>query len=148
MTLFDPSEEPKSKTLRYTVTGVALVILLAFGTWYFFLRFISEEHTTEHFMDAVVAGNFEQAYQIWKPQGNGYTYQDFLQDWGKQGFYGPIESYRIESTNLLKDANGVTVVVEISPFRPFPANNDPQSGRNREVRLFVARSDQSLSFPP
>ena len=147
MTLFDRSEEPKSKTLRYTVTGMALVILLAFGTWYFFLRFISEEHTIQHFMDAVVAGNFEQGYQIWQAHGS-YSYQDFLQDWGKQGYYGPIESYRIESANLLKDANGIIVVIEISPFRPFPATNDPQSGRNREVRLFVGRSDQSLSFPP
>ena len=67
---------------------------------------------------------------------------------GKQGYYGPVESYRIESTTLPKDANGVVVVVEISPLRPFPPNDDPKSGRNREVRIWVARSDQSLSFPP
>jgi len=146
MTLLDPSEEPKSKTLRYTISGVALALALGLALFFVF-RFSGEKHTVEHFMDAVVAGNFEQGYQIWKAHGS-YSYQDFLQDWGKQGFYGPIESYRIESATLLQDANGVIVVVEISPFHPFPANNDPQSGRNREVRLFVDRSDQSLSFPP
>jgi hypothetical protein len=146
MTLLDPSEEPKSKTLRYTISGVALALALGLALFFAF-RFNGEKRTIEHFMDAVVAGNFEQGYQIWKANGS-YSYQDFLQDWGKQGYYGPIESYRIESATLLKDANGVIVVIEISPFRPFPANNDPQSGRNREVRLFVARSDQSLSFPP
>jgi len=145
--LFDPSEEPRSKTLRYTVTGVAAVILFTFGGWFFFLRFIAEKHTAQKFMDAVVAGEWERAYQVWKPHGT-YSYQDFVSDWGKQGYYGPVESYRIESTTLPKDANGVVVVVEISPLRPFPPNDDPKSGRNREVRIWVARSDQSLSFPP
>ena len=147
MGLLDASEEPKSKTLRYAISGVALVLILGLGLFFAF-RFNSEKHTVQHFMDAVVAGNFEQGYQIWKPQGSTYTYQDFVADWGKKGYYGPIESYRVESATLLKDANGIIVVVEISPFHPFPANSDPQSGRNREVRLFVARSDQSLSFPP
>ncbi|HYT07731.1 MAG TPA: hypothetical protein VEL77_08795, partial [Rugosimonospora sp.] len=78
MALFDgrTSEEPNSKRLRYAVSGVALVILVAFGTWYFFLRFISEKHTVEHFMDAVVAQDFQRAFQIWKSHGS-YTYQDF-----------------------------------------------------------------------
>ena len=40
---------------------MALVILLAFGIWYFFLRFISEKHTVEHFMDAVVAQDYQRA---------------------------------------------------------------------------------------
>jgi hypothetical protein len=39
------------------------------------------------------------------------------------------------------------VVVEVSPFQPFPDISDPHSSRNREIRLWVERSDQSLSFP-
>jgi hypothetical protein len=49
------SEEPNSKRLSYAVSGVALIILVTFGICFFFLRFISERHTVEHFMDAVVA---------------------------------------------------------------------------------------------
>ncbi len=149
MALFDgrTSEEPNSKRLRYAVSGVALVILVVFGTWYFFLRFISEKHTVEHFMDAVVAQDFQRAFQIWKSHGS-YTYQDFLADWGLDGYYGPIKSYRIESASLPPNGgSGVVVVVEVSPFAPFPENNDPRSGRNKEIRLWVERSDQSLSFP-
>ena len=60
MGLLDAKEEkPRSKTLRYSVSGVALVILLSFGTWYFFLRFLSEKRTVAGFMDAVVAEKFE-----------------------------------------------------------------------------------------
>jgi hypothetical protein len=140
-------DEPKSKTLRYAVSGAALVIFVAFGIWFFFLRFISEKHTVEHFMDAVVAADFQRAYQIWKPHGT-YSVQDFMADWGPQGYWGPVKSYRIEAAEQPSGGSGVIVVVEISPFQPFPRNNDPQSGRNREVRLWVERSDQSLGFPP
>jgi len=141
------SEEPDAKKRRYILTGMALALILAVGLWYA-LRFISEKHTISHFMDAVTAGNFEQAYQIWKPHGS-YSYQDFLSDWGLMGYYGPVKSYRIESAEEPHNGgSGVIVMVEISPFQPFPDNNNPQSGRNREVRLWVERSDQSISFPP
>jgi hypothetical protein len=149
LTLFEPtSEEPHSKRLRYAVSGVALVILLAFGIWFFFLRFISEKHTIEHFMDAVVTQDYQRGFQIWKSHGS-YTYQDFLADWNLTGYYGPIKSYRIEAESLPPNGgSGVIVVVEVSPVQPFPQNTDPQSGRNKEIRLWVERSDQSISFPP
>lgn len=149
MALFDKtSEQPDSKRLRYAVSGVALVILVAFGTWFFFLRFLSEKHTIEDFMDAVVAQNYQRAYEIWKSHGS-YTYKDFLADWALDGYYGPIKSYRIESASLPPNGgSGVVVVVEVNPLSPFPDNQDPKSGRNKEIRLWVERSDQSISFPP
>ena len=141
------AEEPNSKRLRYAVSGVALILLVSFGIWFFFLRFVSEKHTVEHFMDAVVAQDFQRGFQIWKSHGS-YTYQDFVGDWGLQGYYGPIKSYRIESATLPPNGgSGVVVVVEVSPFQPFPENNDPRGGRTKEIRLWVERSDQSLSFP-
>jgi hypothetical protein len=147
--LFDnSSEEPQSKRLRYAVSAVALVLLLGFGFWFFFLRFLGEKRVAVRFMDAVVAGNYQLAYQIWKPHGT-YSYQDFLADWNQQGYYGPINSYRIEAVSPPQNGgSGVVVVVEISPFSPFPSDQDPKSGRDREVRVWVERSDYSMSFPP
>ena len=60
------AEEPKSKALRYVVSGVALVIFLCIAVWYFF-RYTPEKHTVERFMNAVVTGDTQQAYQIWHP---------------------------------------------------------------------------------
>jgi hypothetical protein len=146
--LFDSSQEPHSKRLRYAVTSVAFVLLMGFGIWFYFLRFINEKRTVTHFMDAVAAENYELAYQIWKPHGT-YLYPDFLADWSRRGYYGPLLSYRTESAKLPPEGgSGVIVVVQISPFQPFPANEDPNSARNREVRLWVERSDGSMSFPP
>jgi hypothetical protein len=149
LALFDKtSEPPDSKRLRYAVSGVALVILVALGAWFFFLRFLTEKHTIQDFMDAVVAQNYQRAFEIWKSHGS-YTYKDFLADWALDGYYGPIKSYRIESASLPPNGgSGVVVVVEVNPFSPFPDSQDPKSGRNKEIRLWVERSDQSISFPP
>jgi len=146
--LLDAKEEkPRSKTLRYSISGVALVILLSFGIWYFFLRFLSEKRTVAGFMDAVVAEKFEAAYQIWMPRGS-YTYQDFLADWSLTGFYGPIKSYHIYSARSPGGASGTVVVVEVSPESTFPAQQDPKSSRTRVVPIWVEGKDLSLSFPP
>jgi hypothetical protein len=146
--LLDAKEvAPRSKVQRYAISGAALVILLAFGVWYFYLRFLSERRTIASFMDAVVAEQFETAYQIWKPHGS-YTYDDFLEDWSPTGYYGPIKSYHIYSTRSPGGASGTVVVVEVSPEAVFPAEADPKSASTRVVSLWVEARDLSLSFPP
>jgi len=84
------AEEPKSKALRYVISGVALVLLLSAGAWYF-LRYTTEKHTVQRFMNAVTTGDMQQAYQIWHPHAS-FSYQDFLSFWGPNGYYSPIKS--------------------------------------------------------
>ena len=148
------AEEPHSKLLRYIISGVALVVLLAIGSWFLF-RYTTEKHTVERFLDTVVAGNMQQAYQIWHPHPT-YKYADFVGDWGAMGYYGPILSYHVVGATEppshggggVDEVSGVIVTVEISPYAPFPDSSDPKSNRTREVKIWVERSDQSLSFPP
>ena len=142
------AEEPKSKALRYVISGVALAAMIAGALWYF-LRFAPEKHTVERFMNAVVAGDSQQAYKIWRPNPS-FTYQDFLAFWGPKGYYSPIKSFRIESAEVPpKGGSGVVVVVELSAYSPFPKPEESvKFGQNQEARLWVERSDQSLSFPP
>jgi hypothetical protein len=140
-------DQPHSKTLRYAVSGVALVILLTFALWYFVLRFLPERRVVTQFMDAVVAGQFETAYQIWKPLSS-YTYDRFLADWGPTGFYGPIRSYRIQRMRSPATSSGTVVLVGISPDAPFPDEKDPKSAQTRAVAIWVEAKDMSFSFPP
>src|ERR1700730_16485469 len=130
------AEEPKSKALRYVISGVALVLLIAAGLWYV-LRYTPEKHTVEHFMDAIVAGNSQQAYQIWHPHPN-FSFQDFISFWGPDGYYSPIKSYRIETAEVPpKGGSGVVVVVEISGYSPFPKPEETIKFReNRGVALW------------
>jgi hypothetical protein len=142
------AEEPKSKALRYGVSGVALVLLVGAGMWYF-LRYTTEKRTAEHFMHAIATGDTQQAYQIWHPH-ESFSYKDFLSFWGPDGYYSPIKTYRIESAEVPpKGGTGVVVVVEISSYDPFPKPEETvKAAQNREVQLWIERSDQSMSFPP
>jgi hypothetical protein len=142
------AEEPKSKALRYVISVAVLVLLLGASVSYF-LRYRTEKHTVEHFMHAVVTGDSQLAYQIWHPHAS-FSYQDFLSFWGPNGYYSPIKSYRIESAEVPpKGGSGVVIVVEISAYDPFPKPEEAiRSAQDREVQLWVERSDQSMSFPP
>ena len=142
------AEEPKSKALRYVISAVVLVLLLG-ASVAFFLRYSTEKHTVERFMHAIVTGDTQQAYQIWHPHP-GFSYDDFISFWGPKGYYSPIKSYRIETAEVPpKGGSGVVVVVEISAYDPFPKPEETiKFAQNREVELWVERSDQSLSFPP
>jgi len=142
------AEEPKSKALRYVISGVALAILLGVGIWYP-LRYTAEKRTVDRFLHAVAVDDSQQAYQIWKPHAS-FSYQDFLSFWGPKGYYSPIKSYRIEAAEVPpKGGTGVVVTVELSEYDTFPkAEETIKTARLREVQLWVERSDQSMSFPP
>ena len=148
MGLLDASdEEPKSKLRRWIVTGVVFALLMAFGVWWM-LRFHVEKQIVEQFLQAVIADDLQKAYQIWKPSGS-YRYKDFVEDWSASGYYGPIKSYRIETAQKDSSASGVTVVVELSPFAPFPDKDDKvKNYRTIEVRLWVEGRDMSIGFAP
>ena len=142
------AEEPQSKALRYVVSGVALALFIAGSMWYF-LRFSAEKGTVNRFMKAVIEENTQQAYQIWHPHPS-FSYPDFVGFWGPNGYYSPIKSFRIETADVPpKGGSGVVVTVEISGYVPFPKPEDTvKFAQNREVQIWVERSDQSLSFPP
>lgn len=141
------AEEPPSKLLRYVITGIVFVALCAGGTAYL-LRYHTEKKTVVTFLDVLAAGDLPLAYRLWKPNPT-YSYQDFLGDWGPTGEYGPVKSYRIERAHLPRNASGVVIDVELSRYSPFPPDSDFEKGRtNKEVSLWVERSNQSISFAP
>jgi hypothetical protein len=149
--LFDSTEEhPPSRIRRYIITGVAALVLAFLFLWYWpgNLRFFRERRTVDHFMSAVVAGNLQEAYKIWKPSPS-YEFKDFLEDWGPGGYYGPIKSYAIESTDSVRNSSSAAIVVGVSPYKPFPKDNDEaQQSRTQRVTLWVDPKDESISFPP
>lgn len=141
------SEDPQAKLRRYIILGLMSLVLLTVAYLYF-TRFSAEKKATTAFLDAVVRGETEVAYRLWQPPSS-YTYKDFLEDWGPNGYYGPVKSYEIATVQRRPGASGVVVVVEISPFSPFPAENETEKHRQgKEVKIWVERSTKALSFAP
>ena len=141
------SEDPQAKLRRYIVLGLLSVAVLI-AAYLYFTRFSTEKKTVETFLDAVARGDTEAAYRLWQPPSS-YTYKDFLEDWGPNGYYGPVKTFEIVTAQRRPGASGVVVVVEVSPFSPFPTDTDKEKLRqNKEVKLWVERATQAISFAP
>lgn len=151
--LFDAPQQERqgSKVRRYIITAVAAIILAFIFLWFWpgNLRYYKEKDTVRGFLNDVAAGNMQRAYQAWKPSAS-YSFKDFLDDWGPNGYYGPVLSYRIDrEVRRGGGSNGVDVIVEVSPNKPFPSDdNAAEQSKTKEIDLFVRFSDRSLSFPP
>jgi hypothetical protein len=147
MTLLDPpAEKPqKSRAMAFTIAALALVAIV---TLWFMFRYYPEKKAAEHFFNALVAGDTAQAYQLWKPSPS-YGMKDFLADWGPEGYYGPVKSYKMLYANSPIGANAVAVRVAVSPFSPMPDASDAEKSRKtRVVSVWILMSDKSFSFPP
>ncbi len=119
MTLLDPPAEKPEKSRAMAFTIAALVLVAIVVLWFTF-RYYPEKKAAEHFFDALVAGDTARAYQLWKPSPS-YAMKDFLADWGPEGYYGPVKSYKILRASSPIGANAIAVRVAISPFSPMPA---------------------------
>src|SRR5438105_15420431 len=147
MTLVDTPAERQGKRNAGKFTLIAVVLAAIIGGWFLF-RYYPEKRAVNHFFDALVAGDTNRAYQLWKPSPS-YRIGDFLADWGPEGYYGPVKSYSIVKAAAKKGANGVILTVEVSPFSPMPDKNDVEkSRRTKQLNVWVKSGDKSFSFPP
>jgi hypothetical protein len=147
MSLLEPPPEKTEKSRVWTFTLVALAVVLLVVLWFTF-RYYPEKHAATQFFDALLAGNTDKAYALWKPTAS-YRKDDFLADWGPSGYYGPIKSYKIMGAKAPEKSDSIAVNVAISPYSPLPAESDAEKSRKtRVVTLWVSPSDKSFSFPP
>jgi hypothetical protein len=147
MSLLDPpaAKPEKSRALAFTIAALTLVAIVVL--WFTF-RYYPEKKAAERFFSSVVAGDMAQAYQLWKP-GPSYAMNDFLADWGDQGYYGPVKSYEIDHLRSPRGSSSVAVTVKVSPYSPMPDPSDVEKSRKtRVVEVWILPRDKSFSFPP
>ena len=114
--------------------------------WFTF-RYYPEKKTAAEFFDALVAGDTDKAYALWKPTGS-YRKGDFLADWGPNGYYGPVKSYKIMRAEAPRKSDSIAVTIAFSPYSPMPSDKDEKSQKTRSVTLWIDASDKSFSFAP
>jgi hypothetical protein len=147
MSLLEPPPEKTDKSRAMAFTIVALVAVLGVILWFVF-RYYPEKKATAQFFDALVAGDTNKAYALWKPTAS-YRKDDFLADWGPTGYYGPVKSYKIMDAKAPKKSDSIAVNVAISPYAPMPDSSDADKSRKtRVVTLWITPADKSFSFPP
>jgi hypothetical protein len=91
-------------------TAVGAVFIIAILLVYQFGNYRQEGAVTE-FLNDVFNGRYEAAYARWDTADGRYSMQDFLNDWGKDGYYT-----RNATTAKVIDSNsrGPAVVVYIN----------------------------------
>ena len=130
--------------MAFTIASLAVLAIVAL---YFTFRYYPEKRAAERFLDILIAGDTAKAYQLWKP-GPSYSMKDFLADWGPDGYYGPVKSYRILHAKAPSGSNAIAITVEVSPFSPMPDTSDAEKNRRTKVvEVWVVASDKSFSFP-
>jgi hypothetical protein len=146
MSLLEPPPEKSHKSQVWTIT-ISVLVLALIVVLYFAFRYYPEKKATDQFFAALVAGNVDRAYELWKPT-TSYKKQDFLDDWGPKGYYGPVNSYRIMRAQAPKKSNMIAVTVAVSQFAPMPdASAGEKSQKTKTVTLWISREDKSISFP-
>ena len=147
MSLLEPPVDKPQKSRVMLFTVAALALTLAVVLWFTF-RYYPEKKAAAHFFDALVAGDTNKAYELWKPSAT-YRLTDFTADWGPGGYYGPVKSYKIMGAKAPNKSDSIEVNVAISPFSPMPdASDGEKSRKTRVVPLWILPSDKSISFPP
>ena len=148
MALLEPPVETSSRSRHLKFVAGALVVL-AVVVLYFAFRYYPEQRAAQRFFNALVAGDTNTAYQLWKAKAS-YRLQDFLTDWGPHGYYGPVKSYKIMKISRPDGSiNSVVVEVAVSPFSPMPEATDAEkSRRTRVVTVWMNTEEKSFSFPP
>ncbi|HEV8075710.1 MAG TPA: hypothetical protein VGP66_07665 [Candidatus Acidoferrum sp.] len=147
MSLLEPPVDKPQKSRVMLFTVAALALTLAVVLWFTF-RYYPEKKAAAHFFDALVAGDTNKAYELWKPSET-YRLSDFTADWGPGGYYGPVKSYKIMGAKAPSKSDSIEVNVAISPFSPMPdASDGEKSRKTRVVPLWILPSDKSISFPP
>jgi hypothetical protein len=150
LSLLDPPPATSNKSRPMAFTIAAIVLVTVVSLWWTF-RFYPEKRAVAHFFDALVAGDTATAYKLWKPKPS-YRIDDFLADWGANGYFGPVKSYRVLRESAPAGSNAVEVAVTISPYSPMPDPTDPaakeQSQKTRVIGIWVVTKDKSLTFPP
>ena len=145
--LLDPPPVKSEKSRVWAITLTVLLVALAVVLW-FTLRYYPEKQAAKHFFNALVAGDTDTAYGLWKPTAS-YKKDDFLADWGPAGYYGPVKSYKFMGARAPSKSTSIAVNVAVSPYSPMPDASDAERSRKtRVVTLWVSTSDKSFSFPP
>jgi hypothetical protein len=112
--------------------GIALALIFISGLIYKFANF-REERAVRQFMGQIQSSNLDAAYQLWDTEGR-YTTRDFLQDWGKDGYYtkGMHQASVVDSNSK---GGSVVVYLAIDSLK-YP------------VALLVDKDTLKISFSP
>ncbi|HEY1217985.1 MAG: hypothetical protein ABSE42_21460 [Bryobacteraceae bacterium] len=130
------SDERRGKRIKTAFLVVLAVVAVTLVGWLADFLFIpnAAERQTRAFLDALRAGQYQQAYVLWGCTAaqpcTAYPFQEFLKDWGPEAV--PPGAFQV----LNGESCGSGTIVDID------------AGKAGDKRLWVENSTHTLGFPP
>jgi hypothetical protein len=119
----------KQRIMIPTAIAIAVILLLVGAYKFFNYR---EEGSVSTFIADLRQGNYEKAYANWDLTDSHYSMKDFIDDWGKDGFYG-----KTMATAKVTDSHvqGEAVIVYVT-----------REGSKSPIAFLVDKGTLKLSF--
>jgi hypothetical protein len=116
---------PWKERLKLPV-AVGLVFVVFAALIYEFHNY-REERAVTQFLNEVFEGHTDQAFSRWDVEGGSYMMQDFLSDWGKDGYYTKgVKSAKVIDSNSKGPVVVVYIGIDTLNF-PLPLRVDKQT---------------------
>lgn len=129
------ADEKRSRRVKRIAIWTAAAAIVALVLFLVFHNF-SEKRVVARFFQAIRAGKYQDAYQMWgctpATPCRDYSFQKFMEDWGPKGVYPNPNAARV--TTVDSCGGGVVTTVEYPNAEPFG--------------LYVDRSTKILGFAP
>jgi hypothetical protein len=128
---YGAGEERRARVIKIVVASVLALAVIG-GTVYYFFHNYRQEQQVERFMKRLDARDYQTAYNLWTGSGPAraqYPMNDFMRDWGP-----PV------------DVSGYVVLDSESCDESVIVDVD--AGRAGDRKVWVDRSNLSMSFPP
>lgn len=136
LTLMDasPFDRERARRRNWIILAVIIALIIAIGI-YSYWPYYEARKTVNHFMTAIVRGNYQEAYAIWQADPAQYSMDSFMQDWGPGSPYGVIKTYKIQTVTEPPGghSSGLVVLVRIN-------------GIHTDARLWVQNGNEEMSF--
>ena len=133
---YGAGEEQREKLIRRLIVG-AVVVAIAGGILYFFLKNFREEQQARKFFELLEKHDYKVAYAFWgctdaKPCRD-YSFQNFMDDWGPKSPHADVSSFQIKKSRSC--GSGVILTVD------YGKGQEPD-------KLWVERGDLTIGFSP
>lgn len=132
---YGAGEEQRERLIRRVVIGV-VILAIAGGVLYFFLKNYREEQQARKMFDLLQKHDYKSAYALWGCSDaqpcRDYPFPTFMEDWGPGSQRGDVGGFHIRKSRSC--GSGVILTVDF--------------GKNQEQKLWVERDDLTIGFSP
>jgi hypothetical protein len=140
---YGAGEDQRNRIVLRSVIGLIVIAILATLGWYIFENH-HQEGLAKQLVGSLKSGDYQAAYRAWgcanpAKDCSGYSFRNFMEDWGPDSGkgpdeFGPPDKSALALTESESCNNGVMLTVNVNP--------------RRVEKLWIDRDSDRIGFSP